>query len=150
LWSNMIVADVITVTFSDYIVELSTPGDRAIEPGATTTLTWIVSNIGSTDTLTIELGSDLGWHDDGQDGNPLDVDGGESTTIIVPVTVPIDAVKPTLENVYLNLTSTSVDPYTARSVAHVMVGDQYQATVIAPVGPVTVTPAQTSSLLFTI
>ena len=150
MWSNMIVADVITVTFSDYIVELSTPGDRAIEPGATTTLTWIVSNIGSTDTLTIELGSDLGWHDNGQDGNTIDVNGGESTTIIVPVTVPIDAVKPTLENVYLNLTSTSVDPYTARSVAHVMVGDQYQATVIAPVGPVTVTPAQTSSLLFTI
>jgi len=150
LWTNMIVADVITVTFSDYIIDLSTPGDRAIEPGATTTLTWIVSNIGSTDSLTIELGSDLGWHDNGQDGNTITINGGESTTIIVPVTVPVDAVKPTLENIYLNLTSTSPDPYTARSVAHVMVGDQYQATVIAPVGPVTVTPAQTSSLLFTI
>tara|TARA_B100002052_G_scaffold80887_1_gene74092 strand:- start:8405 stop:13417 length:5013 start_codon:yes stop_codon:yes gene_type:complete len=150
LWTNMIVADVITVTFSDFIVDLSTPGDRAIEPGATTTLTWIVSNIGNTDTLTIELGSDLGWHDNGQNGNLISINGGESTSIVVPVTVPANAVKPTLENVYLNLTSNSASPYTARSVAHVMVGDQYQAEVIAPAGPVTVTPAQTSSLLFTI
>ena len=76
LWTNMIVADVITVTFSDFIVDLSTPGDRAIEPGATTTLTWIVSNIGNTDTLTIELGSDLGWHDNGQNGNLISINGG--------------------------------------------------------------------------
>ena len=150
MWSNMIVADVIVVTFSDFIVDLSTPGDRAIEPGATTTLTWIVSNIGQTDSLIIQLGSDLGWHDNGQNGNTITINAGESTSIVVPVTVPADAVKPTLENVYLNLTSTSSSPYTARSVAHVMVGDQYQAEVIAPIGPVTVTPAQTSSLLFTI
>ena len=150
MWTNMIVADVIVVTFSDYIVDLSTPGDRAIEPGATTTLTWIVSNIGDTDSLVIQLGSDLGWHDNGQNGNTISINAGESTSIVVPVTVPADAVKPTLENVYLNLTSTSSSPYTARSVAHVMVGDQYQAEVIAPNGPVTVTPAQTSSLLFTI
>ena len=150
MWTNMIVADVIVVTFSDFIVDLSTPGDRAIEPGATTTLTWIVSNIGNTDTLTIELGSDLGWHDNGQNGNVISINAGESTSIVVPVTVPANAVKPTLENVYLNLTSNSASPYTARSVAHVMVGDQYQAEVIAPSGPVTVTPAQTSSLLFTI
>ena len=41
----MVVASVETVTFSDYIIDLSEPGDRAIEPGATTTLTFIVSNI---------------------------------------------------------------------------------------------------------
>ena len=107
MWTNMIVADVIVVTFSDYIVDLSTPGDRAIEPGATTTLTWIVSNIGDTDSLVIQLGSDLGWHDNGQNGNTISINAGESTSIVVPVTVPADAVKPTLENVYLNLTSTS-------------------------------------------
>lgn len=150
MWTNTIVRAVETVTFSDYIIDVSTPGDRAIEPGATTTMTWLISNLGSTDDLTIELGSDLGWHDDSQEGTVINIGSGESTSIVVPVTVPIDAVKPTLENIYLNLSSNSVDPYTARSVAHVMVGDQYQATVIAPLGPVTVTPAQTTSLLFTI
>ena len=65
------------------------PGDRAIEPGATTTLTWIVSNIGNTDTLTIELGSDLGWHDNGQNGNVISINAGESTSIVVPVTVSL-------------------------------------------------------------
>jgi len=149
-WTNTLVSSVETVTFSDYIIDLSTPGDRAIEPGATTTLTFIVSNIGASDTWTIELGSDLGWHDDGQEGDVIALNAGESTTVIVPVTVPANAVKPTLENVYLNLTSNSPDVYVARSVAHVMVGDQYQATIVPPAGPVTVTPAQTSSLLFTI
>ena len=149
-WTNMVVSSVETVTFSDYIIDLSEPGDRAIEPGATTTLTFIVSNIGASDSWTIELGSDLGWHDDGQEGDVISINAGESTTVIVPVTVPSNAAKPTLENVYLNLTSNSPDAYVARSVAHVMVGDQYQATVIAPLGPITVTPAQTSSLLFTI
>ena len=38
-WSNTIVSSVETVTFSDYIIDLSPPGDRAIEPGTTTTLT---------------------------------------------------------------------------------------------------------------
>lgn len=149
-WTNTLISSVETVTFSDYIIDLSTPGDRAIEPGATTTLTFIVSNIGATDSWTIELGSDLGWHDDGQEGDVISINAGESTTVVVPVTVPVDAVKPTLENIYLNLTSNSPDAYVARSVAHVIVGDQYQATIIPPSGPITVTPAQTSSLLFTI
>ena len=149
-WTNTVVSSVETVTFSDYIIDLSEPGDRAIEPGATTTLTFIISNIGATDSWVIELGSDLGWHDDGQEGNVISLNAGESTTIVVPVTVPANAVKPTLENVYLNLTSQSPDAYVARSIAHVMVGDQYQATIIPPAGPVTVTPAQTTSLLFTI
>ena len=151
MWSNTVVTSVETFTFSDYIIDVSTPGDRAIEPGATTTLTWIVSNIGSSDDLTIELGSDLGWHDNSQNGNILSIDAGESTSVAVPVSVPTNAVKPTLENIYLNLSSSNPDaPYTARSVSHVLVGDQYQATVIAPTGPITVTPAQTTSLQFTI
>ena len=149
VWTNTVVRAVETITFSDYIIDVSTPGDRAIEPGATTTLTWIVSNLGSQDNLTVELGSDLGWHDNSLDGSVINLQAGASTSIAVLVTVPSSAVKPTLENIYLNLTSTT-SPYTARSVAHVMVGDQYQATVIAPVGPVTVTPAQTESLEFTI
>ena len=150
LWNNIIVSSVETVTFSDYIIDVSAPGDRSIEPGATTSLTWIVTNLGITDDLRIELGSDRGWHDDSQEGTVFTLAAGESTTIVVPVTVPSNAVKPTLENVYLNLTSQSPDAYIARSVGHVMVGDQFQATVFAPNGPVTVTPAQTTSLLFTV
>ena len=149
LWTNIPVAQVETVTFSDYIIELSSPNDRAIEPGATTSLTWIVHNLGLADVFTIELGSDLGWHDDTQEGSTVTVGAGASSAIIVPVSVPIDAVKPSLENVYLNLTSTN-DAYVARSTGHIMVGDQYKATIVPPVGPITITPAQTSSLLFTV
>ena len=149
-WTNTVVRSVITVTFSDFIIDVSTPGDRAIEPGATTSLTWIIANIGSADSLTVELGSDQGWHDDGQEGNVINLDAGESTSFVVPVTVPANAVKPTLENIYLNLSSSSTEPYTARSVAHVMVGDQFQATVVAEANPRTVTPAQPSTLEFVV
>jgi uncharacterized membrane protein len=150
LWNNIIVSSVETVTFSDYIIDVSPPGDRAIEPGATTVLTWIVTNLGVTDSLLIGLGSDQGWHDNSQDGTIINLPAGESTTVVVQVAIPSNAVKPTLENVYLNLTSQGPDAYTASSVGHVMVGDQFQATVTAPLGPVTVTPAQTTSLLFTV
>lgn len=150
LWNNVIVSSVEIVTFSDYIIDVSPPGDRAIEPGATTVLTWIITNLGITDSLQIELGSDQGWHDDSQEGTIINIPAGESTTVVVQVAIPSNAVKPTLENVYLNLTSQGPDAYTARSVGHVMVGDQFQATVTAPLGPVTVTPAQTEDLLFTV
>ena len=126
-WSNELVADVSTVTFSDYIVDLSTPNDRSIEPGATTNILWVVTNLGLSDDLQIQLGSDLGWHDNSQSGSTIHVTAGGSRNIFVPVTVPTNAVKPTIENIYFNLTSAN-GSYTATSVGHVTVGDQYQAT----------------------
>ena len=126
-WSNELVADVSTVTFSDYIVDLSTPNDRSIEPGATTNILWVVTNLGLSDDLQIQLGSDLGWHDNSQHGSTIHVAAGGSRNIFIPVTVPTNAVKPTIENVYFNLSSAN-GSYTARSVGHVLVGDQYQAT----------------------
>ena len=149
-WTNSITSSVETVTFSDYIIDLSPPGDRATEPGTTTTLTWVVNNLGVTDDFTIQLGSDQGWHDGILDGTTVSIPANSSSTIVVSVDVPANAIKPTLENVYLNLTSQGTDPYTARSTGHVMVGDQFRANIIAPTSPVTVTPAQTSTLLFTV
>ena len=139
-----------TVVFSSFIIDIGAPASMAIEPGATFPLTWVINNLGDADTLTIQIGSDLGWHDNSLDGTPLSISLGGSTTVSVSVTVPANAVKPSLENVYLNLTSTSADPYTARSVGHVMVGDQYTANIEAPIGPITVTPSQTTSLEFNI
>ena len=138
-----------TIMFSDFIISISAPVDRSTEPGATTSLSWYVTNLGSDDVLTIGLSSDLGWHDNTQDGDTLTLLAGESTTVVVPVTVPPAAVNPTLENVHLDLTSASTDPYTARSTGHVMVGDTYEASVTAEdAGPVEVTPGSTKSILF--
>ena len=138
-----------TIMFSDYIVSISAPVDRSTEPGATTSLSWYITNLGSDDVLTIGLSSDLGWHDNTQDGDTLILLAGESTTVVVPVTVPPAAVNPTLENVHLDLTSASTEPYTARSTGHVMVGDTYEASVTAQaIDPVAVTPGSTKSILF--
>ena len=140
-----------TIVFSDYIISISAPVDRSTEPGATTSLSWYITNLGSDDDLTISLSSDLGWHDDTQEAVIFTLLDGESTTISVPVTVPIDAANPTLENVHLDLTSVSTDPYTVRSTGHVMVGDTYEASVTAQdAGPVPVTPGSTKSILFKI
>ena len=146
-WSSTQITSVEAVTFSDYIIELSPPSDRAIEPGSMTTMTFLIHNLGITDALDIELGSDLGWHDTTLDGSSVTVEAGVSSGVSVTVNVPSDATKPSIENVYLNLTS-AAGSYTARAVGHVNLGDQYKATINPPAGPVTVTPAQTESLLF--
>ena len=148
-WTNELVADVSTVTFSNYIVDLSTPNDRSIEPGATTNVLYVVTNLGDADNLVIELGSDLGWHDNSQDGSSIFVAAGGSRNIFVPVTVPTNAVKPTIENVYLNLSSAN-GSYTARSVGHVMVGDQYQATTTPDEPKYFVVPGTQNTSMFSL
>jgi len=140
-----------TIVFSDYIISITAPVDRSTEPGATTSLSWYITNLGSDDDLTIGLTSDEDWHDDTQDGDIFTLLAGESTTIVVPVTVPLTAANPAFENVHLDLTSVSTDPYTVRSTGHVIVGDTYEASVTAQdAGPVAVTPGSTKSILFTI
>ena len=149
-WDNTVITSVETVTFSDFIISVSEPNDRSTEPGATTSLTWLINNLGSTDSLTVQHGSDQGWHTYAG-SNPLVVPAGQSTSLVISVAVPSNAVKPTLENVYLNLTSTSSDPYTISTVGHVLVGDTYLAEVLAQdAGPVSVTPATTKSINFEI
>lgn len=149
LWTNQLIADVSTVTFSDYIVDLSTPNDRSIEPGATTNLLYVVTNLGVEDDLELELGSDLQWHDNSQDGTVISLAVGESRNIFVPVTVPPDAVKPTVENVYVNLSSPS-GQYTARSVGHVTVGDQYQASTTPDQAKYFVVPGVQNTSMFSL
>ena len=149
-WTNTIVSSVETVTFSDFIIDLSAPGDRAIEPGDTTTLTWIVTNLGDADNLQIELGSDQQWHDNSKHGDIISIAQGGVETVNIDVVIPSSAAKSTLENVYLNLTSQSTSPYTARSVAHIIVGDQYKAEVTAEQGPLEVIPAQRRTVEFTV
>ena len=148
-WTNQLVADVSTVTFSNYIVDLSTPNDRSIEPGATTNVLYVVTNLGDADDLVIQLGSDLGWHDNSQDGSSIHVTAGGSRNLFVPVTVPTNAVKPTVENVYLNLSSAN-GSYTARSVGHVMVGDQYQATTTPDQPKYFVVPGTQNTSMFSL
>ena len=148
-WTNQLVADVSTVTFSNYIVDLSTPNDRSIEPGATTNVLYVVTNLGDADDLVIQLGSDLGWHDNSQDGSSIHVAAGGSRNLFVPVTVPTNAVKPTVENVYLNLSSAN-GSYTARSVGHVMVGDQYQATTTPDQPKYFVVPGTQNTSMFSL
>ena len=149
-WTNTVITSVETVTFSDFIISVSEPDDRSTEPGATTSLTWLINNLGSTDSLTVQHGSDQGWHTY-SGNNPLVVPAGQSTSLVISVAVPSNAAKPTLENVYLNLSSTSSDPYTISTVGHVLVGDTYQAQVIAKVStPVNVTPANTTSVSYDI
>ena len=147
-WRSNISITSVGVTLSDYIISISAPSDRATEPGTATTLTWLISNLGSDDVLNIVLTSDQGWHDNALSGQTISILAGESSSVVVAVTVPGDAVKPTLENVNLDLTSTSSDPYTVRSTGHVIVGDTYGALVTAVDASVDVTPANTNSILF--
>ena len=57
--------------------------------------------------------------------------------------------KPTIENVYLNLSSAN-GSYTARSVGHVMVGDQYQATTTPDQPKYFVVPGTQNTSMFSL
>ena len=79
-----------TLTFSPYRTILFAPSDRAVEPGASTTLSFMVQNIGeAADRYNFTITSVEGWADTSSSpGQTEIVNASSSTTIVVTVTVP--------------------------------------------------------------
>ena len=95
------------VEFSDYISILSTPSDRTAQPGTTTTLTYVLRNIGvSSDSFSVSISSSLGWANTSCCGsNTQLLSPNAITTIQVPVTVPVTANRTEVDTVTLTLVS---------------------------------------------
>ena len=142
-WTDSDIVQQRNVEFSDYISELSTPADRTTEPGLTTTLTFIVTNKGiESDSFNIVVSSVLGWN---QPHSPSPGTGvfspGASATILVPVTVPSNALRSQIETITIDLQSVE-DGYTLTSTARVMAGELFEATIAMPVTTTSVTPGK--------
>ena len=154
-WTETDLISTSNIKFSDFIATLSTPSDRTTEPGLTTTLTFIVTNMGAqSDSFEIGISSTMGWADLGQNGDSTAVfSPGSSETILVPVSVPSSASRSQIDTVTLTLTSigdSQVPKYSLSSTARVMAGELYQATITMPTTTTMVTPGQSISFNSTI
>ena len=139
------------VIFSDYIAEMVGPADRTTVPGDSTTLYYIIKNIGATtDIFDIGVSSSLGWADttlDGTSTTPLTA--GQTTTISVVVDVPQSALQSAVDIVTLTLTS-SGSGYPLSDTTRVMAGEFLQATVDITNDTTYVLPGKTDTIGFNV
>ena len=139
------------VIFSNYIAEMVGPSDRTTAPGDSTTLYYIIKNIGSTtDIFDISVSSTLGWADtvlDGTSTSPLTA--GQTTTLPVTVNVPQNAALSDVDIVSLSLTSAG-SGYSLSDTTRVMAGEFLQATVDVSNDTTYVLPGKTDTIGFNV
>ena len=113
-----------TVSFSEYRTTLIAPSDRAVEPGASSTLTFLIQNIGeAADRYNITVGSSEGWADlSGIPAQTPIVNASSSTVIVVPVTVPLGVDRSSSDLISVHIESEGGE-YTISDTTSVMAGD---------------------------
>lgn len=149
-------SDVIThsefdVIFSNYIAEMVGPSDRTTAPGDSTTLYYIIKNIGATtDIFDISVSSTLGWADTALDGTSTSpLTAGQTTTLPITVNVPQNAALSDVDIVSLSLTSAG-SGYSLSDTTRVMAGEFLQATVDVSNDTTYVLPGKTDTIGFNI
>jgi hypothetical protein len=113
-----------TVTFSPYRTTLIAPSDRAVEPGSSTTLSFMVQNIGEApDRYNFTISSVQGWADTfNNPGQTEIVNASASTTIVVTVTVPLGTNRSLSDLITVEIESEGGE-YNLSDSAAVMAGD---------------------------
>jgi len=139
-----------SVKFSNYIATLITPGDRTIQPGVSSTLTFIIRNYGAADTFSIAGGSSGTWADTASLAANIAVAQDATEHVTIDVAVPADATLAITESITLTLVSTG-DAYALTGTVAVMSGESYSATLTPPAGATPqLVPSQTTDLIFTL
>ena len=113
-----------TVSFSQYRTTLIAPSDRAVEPGDSTTLTFMVQNIGEApDRYNITVTDIRGWADlTTIPAQTQIVNASSSTVIVVPVAVPLNADRSFSDLISVQIESEGGE-YTLSDSTAVMAGD---------------------------
>ena len=139
------------VIFSNYIAEMVGPSDRTTAPGDSTTLYYVIKNIGSTtDIFDISVSSTLGWADTALDGTSTSpLTAGQTTTLPVTVNVPQNAALSDVDIVSLSLTSAG-SGYSLSDTTRVMAGEFLQATVDVSNDTTYVLPGKTDTIGFNV
>ena len=138
--------------FSDYISEMIGPSDRTTAPGDTTTLYYIINNVGSTtDIFDISVSSGpFGWADTSLDGtSTTPLSAGQTTTISVVVNVPQNAGYSDVDIISLSITSAG-SGYSLTHVSRVMAGEFFEATVDITNDTTYVLPGKTDTIAFNV
>ena len=151
LTSDPITHSEFDVVFSNYIAEMVGPSDRTTAPGDSTTLYYIIKNIGSTtDIFDISVSSTLGWADTALDGTSTSpLTAGQTTTLPITVNVPQNAALSDVDIVSLSLTSAG-SGYSLSDTTRVMAGEFLQATVDVSNDTTYVLPGKTDTIGFNV
>ncbi len=150
--NNMYTHEQFDAVFSDYISEMIGPADRTTAPGDSTTLTYIISNVGSTtDIFDISVSSGpFGWADTSLDTTSTDpLTAGQTTTLSVVVNVPQNAGYSDVDIITLSITS-SGSGYSLTHTSRVMAGEFFEATVDITNDTTYVLPGKTDTIAFNV
>jgi len=138
----------IVVTFSNYATIITPAQDRTTEPGMTTTLTYLLKNIGDVQGFSVVVDDVLGWVEPSPPNavSPF----SDSSTIDISVTVPPTAERSEVESVTVTFTSDEDPSYVISITTKVMAGESYGVLVTMP-DPVTLlSPGKPTSVDVTI
>ncbi len=124
----------VQVEFTTLRAILSTPINRNIDPGQTTTLSFLLQNSGNqTDTFTVTQSNLSGWANIGptiySTTNPLQLAAGSANIIEITVTVPSSASLSDSDRITIVVHSIG-NQYDLSSSAVVMAGELYEGTMI--------------------
>ena len=113
-----------TVSFSPYRATLIAPSDRPVEPGTSTSLSFLIQNVGEApDRYNITVTDIRGWADmSGISAQTPIVNSSESTVIVVPVSVPLGTNRSLSDLITVEIMS-EADNYTLTDSTAVMAGD---------------------------
>lgn len=138
----------IVVTFSNYATIITPAQDRTTEPGMTTTLTYLLDNIGDVQGFSVVVDDVLGW----VEPTPPNVVSpfSDSSAVDISVTVPTTAERSEVESVTVTFTSDEDPTYIIEVTTKVMAGESYGVLVTMP-DPVTLlSPGKPTSIDVTI
>ncbi len=118
------------VTFSQYRASIVSPSDRAVEPGQSTTMTFMIQNIGELpDRYNITITDTKGWSNSTTlPPQTSIINASSSEAIIVPVMVPFGTNRSESDIITLEIES-EAESYILQSSSTVMAGDILQGTL---------------------
>ena len=149
-------SDVITITprmisFSPYRTTLVASSDRAVEPGDSTTLSFMVQNVGEApDRYNITVTDDKGWADTSSipAQTPI-VNASSSTVITVPVNVPLGTDRSLSDLITVEIESEGGEYFLSDTTA-VMAGDLLLGTLNHSTWQVPIIPGTEEIIQYTL
>ena len=136
----------ISAVFSDYRAAILAPSDRAVEPGNSAVLTFIVQNLGAGDTFEYSVTSMKGWATN-VTAQQINVASLGSSLVSVGVQLPIETNRSEIDRIDLQIVS-QTEFYSVDATAFVYAGDLLQATLNHSSWNVNVTPGQPENIQY--
>lgn len=140
-WSKSVEFLSQVVVFSNYDFEITPAHDRSVEPGQTSTLTYLVKNVGlSSDDYTVSQSSVTGWVTTMTPASQTpSISPNVTSSVLIQVAVPADALRTDSDIVTLTVSSNSASLSKTVSTT-VLASESYGVDVTMPTTSTTLIP----------